>query len=115
MPIITENGPFKVPAIIDNKDIFFDGSFPVQSPVSGVHLYDYTSALVTYALTAVESAQKAFYSWKKTNPTGKRDIFLKATHIVEKLGQELGSYVMDEPRRPSFGDQVSTFRLQRTC
>ncbi|KAE9379646.1 aldehyde dehydrogenase [Stipitochalara longipes BDJ] len=99
---MTQNGMFTVPAIIDNKDVYFNASFPVQSPVSGSHLHDSTSASVADALTAVESAQKAFRSWKNTKPTARRDIFLKAAQIVEKRGDELGKYMMDETAAPEF-------------
>ena len=99
---MTQNGMFTVPAIIDNKDVYFDASFPVQSPVSGNHLYDSTSALVADALTAVKSAQQAFHSWKKTKPTARRDIFLKAAEIVEKRGAEMGKYMMDETAASEF-------------
>ncbi|KAK5001337.1 hypothetical protein LTR28_012769, partial [Elasticomyces elasticus] len=99
---MTQNGTFTVPAIIDNKDVYFDASFPVHSPHSGSHLHNSTSASVADALTAVESAQKAFHSWKKTKPTARRDIFLRAAQIVEKRGDELGKYMMDETAAPEF-------------
>jgi acyl-CoA reductase-like NAD-dependent aldehyde dehydrogenase len=99
---MTPNGTFTVPAIIDNKDVYFDASFPVRSPVTGSRLHDSTSASVADALTAVESAQKAFQSWKKTKPTARRDIFLKAAKIVEKRGDELGKYMMDETAASEF-------------
>jgi acyl-CoA reductase-like NAD-dependent aldehyde dehydrogenase len=57
---------------------------------------------VADALTAVESAQKAFQSWKKTKPTARRDIFLEAAKIVEKRGEELGKYMMDETAASEF-------------
>ncbi|PMD58747.1 aldehyde dehydrogenase [Hyaloscypha bicolor E] len=99
---MTQNGTFTVPAIIDNKDVYFDVSFSVRSPVTGSRLHDSTSASVADALTAVESAQKAFQSWKKTKPTARRDIFLKAAKIVEKRGDELGKYMMDETAASEF-------------
>ena len=102
LPVMTQNGTLTVPAIIDNKDVDFDASFPVQSPASGSHLYHSTSASVADALTAVESALKAFHSWKKTKPTTRRDVFLKAAQIVEKRGDELGKYMMDETAASEF-------------
>ena len=99
---MAQNKTFKEPAIIDNKDVYFDASFPVQNSGSGIHLYDSTSASVTDALAAVESAQKAFYSWKKTKPTVKRDIFLKLAQIIENRGEELGKYMKDETAASEF-------------
>ena len=99
---MTQNGTFTVPAIIDNKDVYFDASFSVHGPVSGNHLHDSTSASVADALSAVQSAQNAFHSWKNAKPKTKRDIFLKTAQIVEKRGAELGKYMMDETAASEF-------------
>jgi acyl-CoA reductase-like NAD-dependent aldehyde dehydrogenase len=48
------------------------------------------------AIQAVESAQKAFKSWKKHSAFGKRAIFLKALHLLEQRKEEYVKMVTEE-------------------
>jgi acyl-CoA reductase-like NAD-dependent aldehyde dehydrogenase len=81
--------------IINGEDAITTTTFPVTSPASG-HLYQYSSASVTDAISAVEAAQAAFPSWSKTKPAARRDIFLKAAELFEERKRELVRYQVEE-------------------
>ncbi|KAH8886224.1 aldehyde dehydrogenase [Thozetella sp. PMI_491] len=76
----------------DPQELFIGGSyrpaaenatFAVVNPMTGKTIYDCASASVGDYEAAIENAHEAFSSWKKTPPSKRRLIFLKAADILE--------------------------------
>ncbi|TVY42944.1 Vanillin dehydrogenase [Lachnellula occidentalis] len=57
-------------------------SFPVHSPSTNTHLYDFSSADPTSTSHAITTAHAAFPAWKALPQPQKRDIFLSAASIL---------------------------------
>jgi benzaldehyde dehydrogenase (NAD) len=78
--------------LADDQQLYIGGSdkpaignatFQVVSPMTGKALYMCASASVEDYSAAIHNAQEAFSSWKKTTPSQRRLIFLKAANILE--------------------------------
>ncbi|MBM7473700.1 aldehyde dehydrogenase [Subtercola frigoramans] len=76
--------------IIDNKhvDASEGRTFDRTHPLSGDVVTTAAAASVGDAISAVESAAKAFVEWSQTGPTERRNIFLKAADILERRTPE---------------------------
>ncbi|KAF5635436.1 aldehyde dehydrogenase [Fusarium tjaetaba] len=85
-----------VPFLINGSDHTSERAIDVVSPASGEVVHRYHSADVKDANAAVEAAAEAFKSWRKTRPSERRDLFLKAAEIMEKRRDELRGYSMSE-------------------
>ncbi|KAF4494966.1 aldehyde dehydrogenase [Fusarium agapanthi] len=85
-----------VPFLINGSDHTSERAVDVVSPASGEVVHRYHSADVKDANAAVEAAAEAFKSWRKTRPSERRDLFLKAADIMEKRRDELRKYSMSE-------------------
>ncbi|KAF5571853.1 aldehyde dehydrogenase [Fusarium phyllophilum] len=85
-----------VPFLINGSDHTSERAVDVVSPASGEVVHRYHSADVKDANVAVEAAAEAFKSWRKTRPSERRDLFLKAAEIMEKRRDELRKYSMSE-------------------
>ncbi|KAF5629401.1 aldehyde dehydrogenase [Fusarium sp. NRRL 52700] len=85
-----------VPFLINGSDHTSERAVDVVSPASGEVIHRYHSADVKDANAAVEAAAEAFKSWRKTRPSERRDLFLKAAEIMEKRRDELRKYSMSE-------------------
>ncbi|KAF4435474.1 aldehyde dehydrogenase [Fusarium acutatum] len=85
-----------VPFLINGSDHTSERAVDVVSPASGEVVHRYHSADVKDANAAVEAAAEAFKSWRKTRPSERRDLFLKAAEIMEKRRDELRKYSMSE-------------------
>jgi len=85
-----------VPFLINGSDHTSERAVDVVSPASGEVVHRYHSADVEDANAAVEAAAEAFKSWRKTRPSERRDLFLKAAEIMEKRRDELRKYSMSE-------------------
>ncbi|KAG5790410.1 hypothetical protein H9Q69_010519 [Fusarium xylarioides] len=85
-----------VPFLINSSDHTSERAVDVVSPVSGEVVHRYHSADVKDVNAAVEAAAEAFKSWRKTRPSERRDLFLKAAEIMEKRRDELRKYSMSE-------------------
>ncbi|PNP66768.1 hypothetical protein FNYG_13498 [Fusarium nygamai] len=85
-----------VPFLINGSDHISERAVDVVSPASGEVVHRYHSADVKDANAAVEAAAEAFKSWRKTRPSERRDLFLKAAEIMEKRRDELRGYSMSE-------------------
>ncbi|KAF4340595.1 aldehyde dehydrogenase [Fusarium beomiforme] len=85
-----------VPFLINGSDYTSERAVDVVSPASGEVVHRYHSADVKDANAAVEAAAEAFKSWRKTRPSERRDLFLKAAEIMEKRREELRKYSMAE-------------------
>jgi len=60
-----------------------NATFQVVNPMTGKDLYQCAAASVEDYSAAIENAEDAFRSWKKTPPSARRRIFLKAADILE--------------------------------
>ncbi|KAI1023419.1 hypothetical protein LB503_000334 [Fusarium chuoi] len=85
-----------VPFLINGSDHTSERAVDVVSPASGEVVHRYHSADVKDANAAVKAAAEAFKSWRKTRPSERRDLFLKAAEIMEKRRDELRKYSMSE-------------------
>lgn len=90
----TFSGP--VPLWIDGKEVTTSTTFDVNNPSTGEKLWTSSAASTKEATLAVEAAQKAFKSWRKTKPAQIQKIFLKAADIMEARCEELAEYMMQE-------------------
>jgi acyl-CoA reductase-like NAD-dependent aldehyde dehydrogenase len=85
-----------LPLWIDGKEASTSITFDVYSPSTGDKLWTSCGATATEATQAVESAQRAFKSWRKTKPAERRQILLKAADIMETRRAELKHYMAQE-------------------
>lgn len=87
---------YTVPLIIDNKEHPTNESFEVHNPATGQHIHNGASASIADADLALASCVKAFSSWRALPPQQKRDIFLKASEIMDSRRDELKEYLVTE-------------------
>ncbi|KAG8674781.1 hypothetical protein FPOAC2_00817 [Fusarium poae] len=85
-----------VPFLINGSDHISENTADVVSPANGEVTHRYSSADVKDANAAVDAAAEAFKSWRKTRPSERRDLLLKAAEIMEKRQDELREYAMTE-------------------
>ncbi|KAL6919512.1 hypothetical protein ACHAPO_003940 [Fusarium lateritium] len=85
-----------VPFLINGSNHISENTADVVSPSSGEVTHRYSSADVKDANAAVDAAAEAFKSWRKTRPSERRDLLLKAAEIMEKRQDELREYAMTE-------------------
>lgn len=85
-----------LPLWIDGKEVSTDSVFDVISPSTGEKVWSSCGATKHEAIQAVEAAQRAFKSWRKTKPAERRKILLKAADIMESRTAELSDYVKQE-------------------
>jgi acyl-CoA reductase-like NAD-dependent aldehyde dehydrogenase len=76
------NGYSNIALLINGKDVQADSTFPVKNPLTQETIYTCSSASVDDARQAVEAAEAAFISWRKTAPSQRRMIFMKAAEIL---------------------------------
>lgn len=87
---------YTVPHIIGGEERQSDKTFKIFSPATGDFVHHCASATVSDADAAVDAAATAFKSWKKSTPSQRRDIFLKAAQIMERRQEELVDYLESE-------------------
>lgn len=80
-----------VPCVIDGKPVSLPDSqnFAVVQGRTGDLVHHAQSATVEVGIKAVESAGKAFQSWKKVPVTKRRDILNRAADILESKTAEV--------------------------
>ena len=89
--------------IIDNKDVVTENSFTVHDSVTASVVHRAPTATVEQAIHAVESAEKAFQSWRNTTPIQRRTILNKAAQILEERKDELvRAMVLETGAKPSW-------------
>lgn len=88
--------PQAVPLIINGEDITTKSTFGITNPKTGQEVWQSSSASVTDAVKAVETAQAALPTWSKTKPAVRRDIFLRAAELFKKRETELRQYQIEE-------------------
>jgi acyl-CoA reductase-like NAD-dependent aldehyde dehydrogenase len=84
------------PLIINGKNVTSETKFDVISPVTNEKSSECSSASLNHVRAAVDGAQKAFGSWKKTKPQHRRDLFLTAADIMQKRKPELSQIIHEE-------------------
>lgn len=85
-----------VPLWIGGKEVTTSTIFDVISPNDGNKLWSSSSVSSKEAVQAVEAAQTALNTWRKTKPAEIRKILLKAADIFEARQEELSKYMMEE-------------------
>lgn len=97
-----------LPLWIDGEEVTTSATYDVFSPSTGEKLWSSYGATSKEATEAVESAQRAFKSWRKTKPAERRTILLKAADIIEARATELKGYMAQETGAL---DQFSDFNI----
>lgn len=94
----TSNGAASknVPLWIAGQEVQTDTTFDVISPTNSEKLWSSSSVSAKLGLQAVEAAQTAFKTWRRTKPAEVRKILLKAADIFEARQEELAGYMKQE-------------------
>lgn len=77
-----------------------DSLFPVVSSVEDKPIHYAVSASASTAVAACDAAASAFTSWRKTSPTFRRQLLLKAADMLESKAQEIAGWQMKETSCP---------------
>ncbi|KAL7908639.1 Aldehyde/histidinol dehydrogenase [Trichoderma velutinum] len=85
-----------VPFIINGEDYHPERSFDVISPVTGKVSHRCGAATLADAAAAVDAAAAALKTWRKSTPAHRRDILLKAAHIIQQKTDELAEIMSNE-------------------
>ena len=85
-----------VPFFIGGKEFVPGKTFDVVSPATGKTVHKCGSASIKDATAAADSAAEALKTWRKTKPSQRRDIMLKAAEIMERRSEELIGYMIEE-------------------
>ncbi|KAK4673240.1 hypothetical protein QC763_110110 [Podospora pseudopauciseta] len=97
---MSDAATYSVPFWINGEEYHAEKQYDVISPVTGKAIHRSGAASDADVKKAVEAADKAFKTWKKTLPKERRDVFLKAAEIFERRKEELGDYMMQETGAP---------------
>jgi acyl-CoA reductase-like NAD-dependent aldehyde dehydrogenase len=92
----TDGGASPIPLWIAGKEVTTSTTFDVISPNDGKKLWSSSSVSPKEAVQAIEAAQTALKTWRKTKPADIRKILLKAADIFEARQEELSRYMMEE-------------------
>jgi acyl-CoA reductase-like NAD-dependent aldehyde dehydrogenase len=87
---------YTVPLFINGEHRRASESFNVTSPGTGEVLYRCSSSSIEDAEAAVNAASEAFVSWRRSTPTARRDILLKAADVMAQRQDELARYMICE-------------------
>lgn len=101
-----------VPLWIGGKEVTTTTTFDVTSPATGQKLWSSSSVSPNQAAEAVDAAQTAFQTWRKTKPAQIRTILLAAADILDARRDEIASYMMQETGAL---DNFTQFNLQVTA
>jgi acyl-CoA reductase-like NAD-dependent aldehyde dehydrogenase len=85
------------PQAIDDETVLF----PVNNAVSDTIIHHAVSTSLTSANDACDAASVACMSWRKTTPSHRRALLLKAADIVERKAQEIAQSQMKETSCPA--------------
>jgi len=96
-------GKSHFPLIIDGKDVPTADTFDVYESTTGNVVHSAPAATVEQAVAAVESAERAFDSWRESTPIERRTILNKAVEILQKRKDELvDAMVRETGAKPSW-------------
>lgn len=79
---------------IDNQERSSDITFPVLNAEKGVVVHKAYGTTPELATKAVDSAQKAFLSWRDTTPWHRRTLLLEASKYLEQRRKELEDLIL---------------------
>ena len=82
--------------IVDNTDISPATTFDVCDPLSGDVVHSAPAASVEDGIHAVESAERAFASWRHSTPLERRTIFNKAAILLQERKSEIVNAMVKE-------------------
>lgn len=82
--------------IVDNTDITTSTTFDVYDPLSGEVVHSAPAADVQDGIRAVESAERAFASWRHSTPLEKRTVFNKAAILLQERKTEIVDAMVKE-------------------
>lgn len=94
-PSVTAAG-HTVPLFLNGQEQVAESQFEIKSPLTGKTLYTCSNASSKDVTTAIDTAAEALKTWRKTTPSRRRDIFLKAAEIMESRREELVNVMMEE-------------------
>lgn len=77
-----------------------DSLFPVISSIQDKPLHYAVSATPAAATAAVDSAAAAFTSWRKTGPSHRRALLLKAADVLDSKAKEIAASQLAETSCP---------------
>lgn len=90
-------GPeWTVPLWRSGEQIKTTNSFEITSPLTGKVLYRSSAASTEDATVAIAAAQKAFPGWSKTQPSFRRDLFLRAAEEFARRKDDLWHFCSTE-------------------
>lgn len=92
----SQESPYTVPLFIDGQEYHPPETFDIVSPVTGNTAHGCGAASADDAATAVDAAAAALKSWRRTTPSQRRDIFLRAPDIISRRREELVCCMMQE-------------------
>ena len=73
-----------------------EATFPVYSSAQQKNVYLAESADVEAAVAAVDSAQRAFKTWKRTPAASRRDIILRLAELIKQRQEDLIKVQVEE-------------------
>jgi acyl-CoA reductase-like NAD-dependent aldehyde dehydrogenase len=74
--------------------------FPITSSVKDTPIHHAVSCTPNSATAAIDAAAAAFVSWRRTAPSFRRSLLLKAADVLERRGQEIMSAQIAETSCP---------------
>lgn len=89
--------------IIDGRDVPTSDTFDVYESTTGNPIHSAPAATVEQATAAVESAERAFDTWRDSTPIERRTILNKAVEILQQRKDELvDAMVRETGAKPSW-------------
>ncbi|RFU80681.1 aldehyde dehydrogenase [Trichoderma arundinaceum] len=89
-------GAHVVPFFINGDNYNPKRAFDVISPITGKVAHRCGAASLEDVAAAVDAAATAFKTWRKTTPSHRRDIFLKAAEILQQNKDDLAKIMSNE-------------------
>lgn len=82
-----------VSLLINGQCISTEQNYPVANPSNGEQIWTYSSANITNATLAVESAKTASEAWSATNPRARAEIIYRAADLFSQRREQLEQYM----------------------
>ncbi|KAK6385859.1 hypothetical protein LTS17_001431 [Exophiala oligosperma] len=90
----------KIHLWIDNQQHTSDIVFPIVNNESGITVHEAYGANPELAVQAAESANRAFFSWRKTTPWYRRQMLLKAADYLRHKRDQVADLIRLETPAP---------------
>lgn len=87
---------YTVPMIINGKEQLTDNTFDVVNPSNNLTCHNSIAATPDDARAAVDAAAKALAGWRRSTPSTRRDILLRAAEVMNSDREELAEYMKIE-------------------